>query len=403
MRTIYVSQSHQPITEHFVPIPVDQSGRERLRVVPSQDEAKDGVLQTVAIGTLELETGGRLDAVNVAYRTWGRLNDAGDNAVLVVHALTGDSLAGGDDGWWEPLIGPGRALDTDSQFIVCSNIVGGCQGTTGPSSIDPLTGRQYAMRFPLITIGDMVNAQRRLVQRLGITKTVVIGGSIGGFQVLDWATRHPDLVSAAVPIASTESLGAQGIAVHSELGRRAIMADPNWRGGEYASEGVFPTNGLAIARMAAMVSYQSRESMAMRFDRSPATRPGLYPSFGGVFDIEGYLHYQGAKLVRRFDANSYLYLARAMDLYDVGRDGGGDFWLSKIAAPVLCIGIRSDWLFPPDEVRAMSERLTALGKDSTYAELDSPHGHDAFLKEWDQLEAIIGPFVARATSGTSTS
>jgi homoserine O-acetyltransferase len=355
----------------------------------------------MSIGGLELETGGRLDAVTVAYRTWGRLNETGDNAVLVVHALTGDSQAGGDGGWWEPLIGSEKALDTDTQFIVCSNIVGGCQGTTGPSSIDPLTGRPYAMRFPLITIGDMVNAQRRLVEQLGITKTVVIGGSIGGFQVLDWATRHPDLVSAAVPIAATESLGAQGIAVHSELGRRAIMADPNWRGGEYASEGVFPTNGLAIARMAAMATYQSRESMAMRFGRSPATRPGLYPSFGGTFDVEGYLHYQGAKLVRRFDANSYLYLARAMDLYEVGRDGGDVYWLSKIAAPVLCIGIRSDWLFPPEEVRALANRLSAMGKDTTYAELDSPHGHDAFLKEWDQLEAIIGPFVARATAGTS--
>jgi homoserine O-acetyltransferase len=257
------------------------------------------------------------------------------------------------------------------------------------------------MRFPLITIGDMVNAQRRLVQRLGITKTVVIGGSIGGFQVLDWATRHPDFVSAAVPIAATERLGAQGIAIHSEVGRRAIMADPNWRGGEYASEGVFPTNGLAIARMAAMTTYQSRESMEMRFGRNPATRPGLYPSFGGTFDIEGYLHYQGAKLVRRFDANSYLYLARAMDLYDVGRDGGDEYWLGQTAAPVLCIGIRTDWLFPPGEVRALAERLAAIGKDATYAELDSPHGHDAFLKEWDQLEAIMKPFIARAVAGTS--
>jgi homoserine O-acetyltransferase/O-succinyltransferase len=393
-----VNQSNEPIAEHFVPVPAEQLGRERLRVMPSKDEVQDGVLQTMPIGTLELETGGRLDAVNIAYRTWGRLNGAGDNAVLVVHALTGDSQAGGDGGWWEPLIGSGRALDTDTQFIVCSNIVGGCQGTTGPSSIDPLTGRPYAMRFPLITIGDIVNAQRRLVERLGITKTAVIGGSIGGFQVLDWTTRHPELVSAAVPIAATESLGAQSIAVHSELGRRAIMADPNWRGGEYASEGVFPTNGLAVARMAAMATYQSRESMEMRFGRSPATRPGLYPGFGGTFDIEGYLHYQGAKLVRRFDANSYLYLARAMDLYEVGRDGGDDYWLSKINAPVLCIGIRSDWLFPPAEVRALADRLARLGKDSTYAELDSPHGHDAFLKEWDQLEAIIGPFVARATA-----
>jgi homoserine O-acetyltransferase/O-succinyltransferase len=397
-----VEENTERPLEHFVPA-AEAAGREtrdRLRVVPDPETADDGALQTLAIGGLDLELGGRLDAVTVAYRTWGRLNDTGDNAVLVVHALTGDSLAGGPDGWWEPLIGPGRALNSESQFIVSSNVVGGCQGTTGPSSIDPLTGRPYAMRFPLITIGDMVTAQRRLVEHLGVTKVVVIGGSIGGFQVLDWATRHPDLVSAAVPIAATVSLGAQGIAVHSELGRRAIMADPDWRGGEYASEGVFPSNGLSIARMAAMATYQSRESMEMRFGRNPATRPGLYPSFGGTFDIEGYLHYQGAKLVRRFDANSYLYLTRAMDLYDAGRDGGEDYWFKQIAAPLRFIGIRSDWLFPPDEVRELAERLADMGKDSTYAELDSPHGHDAFLKEWDQLEAIIGPFVKRATAGT---
>jgi homoserine O-acetyltransferase len=290
------------------------------------------------------------------------------------------------------LIGPGRAIDTDRAFVVCSNVLGGCQGSTGPSSTDPLTGRPYAMRFPLITIGDMVAAQRRLVEHLGITRLVVAGGSIGGFQVLEWATRHADLVSAAIPVAATAALGAQGIALN-ETGRRAIMADPDWRGGDYAREGVTPTQGLAIARMVAMVTYHSRESMALRFDRNPATRPGLYPSFGPTFDVEGYLHYHGQALVRRFDANSYLYLTRAMDLYDVGRDGGEDFWLRQIAAPVLLLGVRSDWLFPPNEVRELGERLVALGKDAVYAELDSPHGHDAFLKEWDQMTPIIGGFV----------
>jgi len=393
-----VEENTERTIDHFLPSSDRSSrdGRDRLRVVPSGEEVDDGTLHSTVIGELDLELGGRLSSVTIAYRTWGKLNDAGDNAVLVVHALTGDSLAGGPGGWWEPLIGPGLALDTDSQFVICSNVVGGCQGSTGPTSVDPLTGRPYAMRFPLITIGDMVNAQRRLIERLGVTKTVVIGGSIGGFQVLDWATRHPEIVSSAVPIAATGSLGAQGIAIHSELGRRAIMADPDWRGGEYASEGVFPTNGLAIARMAAMTAYQSRESIAMRSGRNPATRPGLYPSFGGTFDIEGYLHYQGAKLVRRFDANSYLYLTRAMDLYDVGRNGGDDFWLDKITAPLLFIGIRTDWLFPPDEVQALSAHLVEMGKDAIYAEIDSPHGHDAFLKEWDQLDAVIGPFVHRA-------
>ena len=371
--------------------------RSRLHVVnPARVGRDDGELQTAEIGPLELELGGRLEQATLAYRTWGRLNSAGDNAVLALHALTGDSRVAGDGGWWAPLVGTGRALDTDGAFVVCANVLGGCQGSTGPATPDPLTGRPYAMRFPLITIGDIVAAQRRLVERLGITRLVAIGGSIGGFQALEWATRHPDLVAAAVPVAATGTLGAQGIALHGEAGRRAIMADPNWCGGEYASQGVAPEHGLALARMIAMVCYHSRESMALRFGRNPATRPGLYPSFGPTFDVEGYLHYHGAALVRRFDANSYLYLTRAMDLYDVGRDGGEERWLRAASAPLLLIGIRSDWLFPPDEVRALAARLTALGKDATYAELDSPHGHDAFLKEWDQLTAVLRPFVARA-------
>ncbi len=377
--------------------------RRRLRVVAPAREAgqqmvprPDGELRSAEIGALDLELGGRLDGVTLAYRTWGTLNEAGDNAVLVLHALTGDTRAGGEGGWWEPMIGPGKALDTDRAFVVCANVLGGCAGSTGPASIDPLTGRAYAMRFPLITIGDIVAAQRRLVERLGITKLVAIGGSIGGFQALEWATRHPDLVSASAPLAATGALPAQGIALHGEAGRRAIMADPDWRGGEYAREGVFPAQGLAIARMIAMVTYHSRESMDMRFGRNPATRPGIYPSFGPTFDVEGYLHYHGAALVRRFDANSYLYLTRAMDLYDVGRDGGEEHWLDQVTAPMLLLGIRSDWLFPPDAIAALAERLAARGKEVVYAELDSPHGHDAFLKEWDQMTPIIGAFLDRA-------
>ena len=345
------------------------------------------------IGALDLELGGRIEAVTVAYRTWGRLNAAGDNAVLVLHALTGDSLAAGPGGWWEPLIGPGRALDTDRAFVICANILGGCQGTTGPASDDPLTGRPYGMRFPLITIGDIVNAQRALVERLGVRKLVAIGGSIGGFQALEWATRHPELVSGVVPVAATGALDAQGVAMN-EIGRRAIMADPDWRGGSYAAEGVFPSRGLAIARMVGMVTYHSKESMDLRFGRNPATRPVLYPSFGPTFDVEGYLHYHGDALTKRFDANSYLYLTRAMDLYDVGRDGGEIAWLRRIEAPVSLVGIRSDWLFPPARSARLGDRLRELGKDVEYHELDSPHGHDAFLKEWEQMTEAIGPFVS---------
>lgn len=375
-------------------------GRGRLRVVRRKHEtttSPESPRLNVAIGNLDLELGAQLGNVNVAYRTWGRLNEQGDNAVLVLHALTGDSSAGGPGGWWEPLIGPGRALDTNHAFVICSNILGGCQGTTGPASDDPLTGRPYGMRFPLITIGDIVSAQRALVERLGVKRLVVIGGSIGGFQALEWATRHADLVSGVVPVASTGALDAQGIAMN-EIGRRAIMADPDWRGGMYAAEGVFPERGMAIARMAGMVTYHSKESMEMRFGRNQATRPVLYPSFGPTFDVEGYLHYHGQALVKRFDANSYLYLTRAMDLYDLGRGGGETYWLDKIAAPVLLVGIRSDWLFPAADIQRLGERMVSLGKHVSYSEIDSPHGHDAFLKEWDQLTPILSEFVLDRTT-----
>ncbi|MDQ3411270.1 MAG: homoserine O-acetyltransferase [Chloroflexota bacterium] len=370
--------------------------RPALRVLaPTTDEAiVASPVQTVTFGPLEMELGGRLEEFTLAFQTWGRLNDAGANAVLVLHALTGDSAAGGPGGWWGPLIGPGLALDTDDAFVISANVLGGCQGSTGPASNDPLTGRPYAMRFPLLTIGDMVNAQRRLVEHLGVTRLLAIGGSIGGFQALEWAARHPDLVGAAVPIAATGALDPQGIAMN-EIGRRAIMADPNWRGGAYQAEGVFPADGLAIARMVGMVTYHSKESMALRFGRNPATRPTLHPGFGSTYDVEGYLHYHGAALVRRFDPNSYLYLTRAMDLYDVGRNGGSDHWLSRITAPTLLVGIRSDWLFPPGDIQALTGQLLALGCDARYAELDSPHGHDAFLKEWDQLTAILEPWIAQ--------
>ncbi len=369
--------------------------RAQLRVVSpdeSVEQAHASPRLSMELGSLNLEFGGTLANVTLGYRTWGTLNEAGSNAILILHALTGDSAAGGQGGWWEPLIGPGRALDTDRAFVICANILGGCQGSTGPASVDPLTGRPYAMRFPLITIADIVSAQRKLVERLGITKLVAIGGSIGGFQALEWGTRHPDMVSGVVPIAATGSLDAQGIAMN-EIGRRAIMADPDWRGGSYLHEGVFPERGLAIARMVGMVTYHSKESMNARFDRNLATRPVLYPSFGPTFDVEGYLHYHGDALVKRFDANSYLYLTRAMDLYDVGRNEGAEHWLSRISAPVCTVGIRSDWLFPPGEVAAMADHLRRLGKDVTHTELDSPHGHDAFLKEWTQMSEAVGPFL----------
>lgn len=397
MSQTHEGQIYSPDRSYHPPVTMApaQSAAPHLRVVGTQrpvDAVEDGALQHLDIGPLDLELGGHLPAVSVAFRTWGQLNPSGDNAVVVLHALTGDSKAAGEGGWWDPLIGPGKAIDTDRHFVICSNLLGGCQGTTGPVSIDPLTNRAYAMRFPLVTIGDMVNAQRKLVEHLGVTGLIAVGGSIGGFQVLEWATRHPDLVRASIPIAATPALGPQGIALN-EAGRRAIMADPDWRGGEYANEGVFPADGLSIARMIAMVTFHSRESMDERFARKPATRPSLYPSFGGTFDVEGYIHYHGAALVRRFDANSHLYLTRAMDLYDLGREGGETRWLEQIAAPMLLVGIRSDWLFPPDSICELAARVVGIGGQAIYTELDSPHGHDAFLKEWDQLTRVIAPFL----------
>ncbi|HEX5506769.1 MAG TPA: homoserine O-acetyltransferase [Thermomicrobiales bacterium] len=343
-----------------------------------------------------LELGGALPRFTLAYETYGRLNAARDNAILLIHALTGDAHAAGrhrpDDrqaGWWDPLIGPGRPLDTDRYFVVCGNALGGCAGSTGPCADDPAAGRPYGGRFPLVTVADLVRAQRLLLDRLGVARLhAVLGGSLGGMQALEWAVRYPDVVARAGVIAAAGRLGPQGIALN-EIGRRAIMLDPAWRDGDYAP-GAGPAGGLALARMVGMVTYHSKESMALRFGRRAATRPTRYPAFGGTFDVEGYLHHHGDLLVARFDAHSYLRQTRAMDLYDVAVGRGSDAAaLGRVRARVLALGIRSDWLFPPDEVRALAGDLAAAGVAATYRELDSPHGHDAFLKEWDLLDPVL--------------
>jgi homoserine O-acetyltransferase/O-succinyltransferase len=339
--------------------------------------------------------------VTLAYETWGELDAAGENAVLVVHALTGDSHAAGEPsagyrrgGWWEPVIGPGRAIDTERYFVVCSNVLGGCSGSTGPASEDPETGKPYGSRFPLVTIRDMVRAQKRLLDDLGVKRlALVIGGSIGGQQALEWAVEFPGFVEKAVPVAATGALGPQGLGM-SELGRRAIMADPDWQGGDYYGTGRSPEAGLAIARMAGMMTYQSAKGQWERFERRKASRPALYEEFGGRFEIESYLHYQGRDLVNRFDANSYMYLLRAMDLYDVAAGYGSEREAySRIEAELLFIGITSDWLFPAAEVRAAAEAAREAGANASYAEIDTLSGHDAFLKDWDELRAAIGPFI----------
>ena len=359
------------------------------------------------IGRFEPELGGALSDVTLAYETWGELDEAGENAVLIVHALTGDTHAAGEPdssyrrgGWWDPIIGPGRAIDSEQNFIICSNVLGGCYGSTGPSSIDPESGRPYAMRFPVVTIRDMVRAQKRLLDDLGVKRLrLVIGGSIGGQQALEWAVEFPGFVEKAVPIAATNALGPQGLGM-SELGRRAIMADPDWQNGDYYGSGSFPQNGLAIARMAGMMTYQSAAGQWERFGRRPASRPALYDEFGGRFEIESYLHYQGRDLVGRFDANSYLYLSRAMDLYDVAAGyESEEVAYSRIEGEVLFVGISSDWLFPPHEVRATAERARGTGADVRYVEIDSLSGHDAFLKDWDDVREAISTFMRPEADG----
>ena len=351
-------------------------------------------------GPFALELGGELRELTLAYETYGVLNATRDNAILLIHALTGDAHAAGwhrpDDrkpGWWDPMIGPGRPLDTDRYFVVCANALGGCAGSTGPCTLDPDTGRPYGGRFPLVTVGDLVRAQRLLLDRLGVRRlAAVVGGSLGGMQALEWAVRYPDALERAVVIAAAGRLGPQGIALN-EVGRRAIMLDPRWQDGDYPP-GEGPSDGLAIARMVGTVTYHSRESMDLRFGRRPASRPPRYPAFGGAFDVEGYLHHQGAALVARFDAHSYLRQTRAMDLYDVAAGHRSEeAALARVRARVLALGIRTDWLFPPCEVQALAGALAAAGVQATYRELDSPHGHDAFLKEWALLDPLLREFL----------
>jgi homoserine O-acetyltransferase len=352
-----------------------------------------------------LEGGGKLSEIVTAFETWGELNDDASNAVLVCHALTGDSHAHGraEDGhpapgWWDGLIGPGRALDTDRYFVVCPNVLGGCQGTTGPASDDPATGRPYGSSFPVVTIRDMVRVQALLADGIGIDRwQAVVGGSMGGMQCLEWAAMFPERVGCLVLIATTATASAQQIA-WSMTGRRAVQLDPGFHGGDYydCAPGEGPHRGLALARQIGQIHYRSEEVFESRFGRDlldPLDGAGSF-TLDQRFEVEGYLDYHGEKLARRFDANSYLRLNKAMDLHDVGRGRGGPAEaLARVSAPALVMSIRSDMLYPPYQQQALRDELRSSGLRVGYYDIESPDGHDGFLLETAQISPIIAAFL----------
>jgi homoserine O-acetyltransferase len=343
--------------------------------------------------SIELESGVVLSPVNVAYETYGTLNADKSNAILVTHAFSGDAHAAGVDaegqkGWWDNQIGPGKGFDTDKYFVICSNVLGGCKGSTGPSSINPATGARYAMSFPVITIGDMVTLQKKLIDSFGITRLLsVAGGSMGGMQVLEWAVRFPEAVASAIPIASTARHSAQQIAFN-EVARQAIMADPDWADGNYYDKKP-PGRGLSVARMVGHITYMSDESMRQKFGRRQREE-------NGIFEVESYLRYRGSQFVDRFDANSYLYITKAMDMFDLA-NGAQSLVpvLAKSRTRYLIISFTSDWLYPSYQSLEIVSALRRRNQDVAYIELTSNYGHDAFLVEVDEQTELIRGFLAR--------
>ena len=365
-------------------------------------ETDGGTLSFPAGQGLRLDSGARLEALDVAYQTYGRLNAGKTNAVLVCHALTMDQHAAGTNpatgkpGWWSRVVGPGLPLDPERYFIVCANVVGGCMGSTGPASIDPRTGDPYGLAFPVITIADMVRAQAMLIAALGIeTLFAVVGGSMGGMQVLQWAADYPQKLFSAVCIGAAPRHSAQNIAFH-EVGRQAIMADPDWRGGAYEVAGVRPEKGLAVARMAAHITYLSEAALQRKFGRE-LQRDGLSWGFDADFQVESYLRHQGASFVDRFDANSYLYITRALDYFDLAAQHEGV--LAKAFAQArgvrFCVlSFSSDWLYPTAESRDIVRALNAAGCRASFAEIETDKGHDAFFLDEPQLDATLRGFFA---------
>jgi homoserine O-acetyltransferase len=353
---------------------------------------------------LKLDAGVELAPFQIAYQTYGTLNSARSNAVLICHALTGDQHAAnvhpvtGKPGWWETMVGSGKPIDTDRYFVISPNVVGACMGTTGPASINNKTGRPHGLDFPVVTIRDMVRAQAMLLDHLGIeTLFAVAGGSMGAMQVLQWAVTYPERVFAALPIAGATRHSAQNIAFH-EVGRQAVMADPEWRGGRYLAEGTNPRRGLAVARMAAHITYLSDAALHRKFGRRFQDRAMPTFSFDADFEVESYLRHQGSSFVERFDANSYLYLTRAMDYFDLAADYDGvlaeAFRGTKTRFCV--VSFTSDWLFPTPESRSIVHALNASSARVSFAEIVTDKGHDAFLLDEPELFAIVRGFLGSA-------
>jgi homoserine O-acetyltransferase/O-succinyltransferase len=349
---------------------------------------------------LVLESGEKLGPVTLTYETYGTLNKEKSNAVMVLHALTGDAHAAGyhtgdkDPGWWDTMIGPGKAFDTDKYFVICSNVIGGCRGSTGPASLNPKTNKPYGLDFPLVTIKDMVNAQTHLVRHLGIGKLLsVAGGSMGGMQVLEWAVSHPEMVRSAIPIATTAKHSPQQIAFN-EVGRQAVMADPEWRGGHYYGIGT-PARGLAVARMVGHITYMSDASMEEKFGRRiKEERPDK--KFSPDFEVEGYLQYRGDNFVKRFDANSYLYITKAIDRFDITNGSGlAHVFKAAVGVQFLVMAFKSDWLYPIYQSKEIVKACKQAQIDVSYYEINSTYGHDAFLLEVEEEEHFIKNFLRR--------
>ena len=349
---------------------------------------------------LRLDSGTELGPFTIAYRTYGELNAARSNAILVCHALTGDQHPLDPPhttrpGWWEGMMGSGRALDTDRYFIICANVVGGCNGSEGPKEINRATGQAWGLDFPVITIGDMVRAQVMLLDYLGIEKLFcIIGGSMGAMQTLEFAASYPERTLAAIPIAGAARHSAQNIAFH-EVGRQAIMADPDWCDGDYHHHGKVPRRGLAVARMAAHITYLSEAALHRKFGRRLQDRSDVTYGFDADFQVESYLRHQGSSFVSRFDANSYLYITRAMDYFDLAAEHGGVLANAFIGTPVrFCVvSFTSDWLFPTAESREVVHALNAAAADVSFVEIESDKGHDAFLLDEPEFFAVLSGFL----------